>query len=113
MTSADAAIDQLHEQYLQLLNDEATLLGSDSPLIPEQKMMYATSVTIAWNNYITAQIGLLNQDQATIDHISSLAQGAQQTLDGALQDLTTLATRINLVTSALQSVSTALTVLHL
>lgn len=110
-TQQQDVVDQLHRQYSDLDDQHDDVFDADAPITPDQRKQYVCAVSQALANYLDAYTNMMKADDDQIQHIKTMAMAAQCTLDSALIDLTALAGKIGLVTSALNIVGQALQVL--
>jgi len=108
-TNADDLLSRLKSQFDILNEQRDNVFSAESPFTSEQRTAYVNAVNQALTNFLVAFNGLINANDDEVQHIADAAKAAQNTLDNALKDLTTLAGKINLVTNALGIVAKALT----
>lgn len=104
-------LDDLKKQYDTLNTQLPEVMRADSQFTKDDKNQFVMALNTALGNLLTAQNGILEQDNDTVQHIDDAAQGAQKTLDRMLNDLTGLSSKIGIITSALNTVSTALSII--
>jgi hypothetical protein len=110
-TQQDEIVSRLQDQYEQLNGQRDAVFAAASPFTADQRTTYVSAVNQSLTNYLTAFNNLLRASDDELKHISDAAMAAQNTLNNSLKDLTTLASKIGLVASALQIVAQALTVI--
>lgn len=105
------ALDNLQQQYDTMDDQLDQILDPASPFTNEQRAAYANAVNIALNNYLAASTSILGRDSASIKHVNAIVQAAQTSIATSLGKLADIANNINLITNAVNTVGTALSIL--
>ena len=106
-----ALLEALEAQYDALNGQFLTLTGPASALTPAQKKQYTAALNTAQLNYAGASADFLGASDAAVQHLLETVQSAQLALDRSLAGLSADAADLNIITSAVATVETALSVL--